>query len=77
MPLCGRFRACSRLPRLHALETWHPHRRIVGGFVRQKVRQSLNRPLTLAEKIVYGHLDDGSVVRVVRRAPKTARVSVW
>mmetsp|Transcript_5359 Transcript_5359/g.9401 ORF Transcript_5359/g.9401 Transcript_5359/m.9401 type:complete len:794 (-) Transcript_5359:709-3090(-) len=26
------------------------------------VRKSLNRPLTLAEKVVYGHLDDPSVV---------------
>ena len=28
------------------------------------VRRALNKPLTLAEKIVYGHLDDPSVVPV-------------
>jgi hypothetical protein len=29
----------------------------------QVVRKNLNRPLTLAEKIVYGHLADPSQVR--------------
>ena len=34
-------------------------------FVSQKVKAALQRPLTLAEKIVYGHLDDATVVRRV------------
>ena len=40
----------------------HPHASTVSSF--QVVRKNLNRPLTLAEKIVYGHLDDPSQVPV-------------
>ena len=42
-----------------------PYKKLVDNL--QTVRKILNKPLTLAEKIVYAHLDDPEVVSSVKR----------